>query len=60
MITIKLFFVVKVYLWFIVQGIVYVNELFNFFIVNLVGKPIINKRLVYIFKFVKKDSMEGR
>ena len=61
----KLFFVVKVYWLFMVKGIVYVmfrfiNELFNFGINNVVGKPIIGKGLFYIFKFVKEDSSRGR
>ena len=48
-----------------VLGIVYVmfsfiNEMFNFRINNVVGKPIINKGLFYIFKFVKEDSLRGR
>ena len=35
------------------------NEMFNFGINNVVGKPIIDKGLFYIFKFVKEDSTRG-
>ena len=65
-IIMKLVFIVKVYWVFIVYGIVYVmlfsfiNEMFNFWIDNVVGKPIINKCLFYIFKFIKEDSSRGR
>ena len=34
--------------------------MFSFCINNIVGKPIINKGLLYIFKFVKEDSLGGR
>ena len=34
----------------------FIKEMFNFCINNVVGKPIINKGLFYIFKFVKEDS----
>ena len=65
----KLVFVVNVDCskdWlFMVYGIVYVmfsfiNEMFNICIDNVVGKPIINKGLFYIFKFIKEDSSRGR
>ena len=38
----------------------FIDEMFNFCINNLVGKPIINKGLFYIFKFVKEDRLSGR
>ena len=38
----------------------FINEMFNFRINNVVMKPIINKGLFYIFKFVKKDNLGGR
>ena len=38
----------------------FINEMFNFCINNVVGKPNINKGLFYIFKFVKEDSLRGR
>ena len=38
----------------------FINEMFNFFINNVVGKPIINKYLFYIINFVKEDSSRGR
>ena len=47
-------------------GIVYVmlflfiNEIFNFNVNNAAGKPIINKDLFYILKFIKEDSTRGR
>ena len=34
----------------------FINEMFNFCINNVVGKPIIDKCLFYIFKFIKEDS----
>ena len=34
--------------------------MFNFGINNVVGKPIINKGLFYIFKFIKEDTLRGR
>ena len=37
----------------------FINELFNFGIINVVGKPIIDKGLFYIFKFVKEDTLRG-
>ena len=37
----------------------FINEMFNFCINNAVGKPIINKGLFHIFKFVKEDSLRG-
>ena len=48
-----------------VYNIVYVKlfsfiiEMFNFCINNVAGKPIINKGLFYIFKFVKENSSRG-
>ena len=33
----------------------FINEMFNF-CMNVVGKPIINKCLFYIFKFIKGES----
>ena len=36
------------------------NEMINFCINNVVGKPIINKCLCYIYKFIKEDSLGGR
>ena len=60
-IIMKLVFLVKVYWLFMVLGIVYImlfsfiNEMFNFCIDNVVEKPIINKCLFYIFKFIKKE-----
>ena len=33
--------------------------MFNFGINNMVGKPIINKGLFYIFKLIKEDSLWG-
>ena len=38
----------------------FINEMFNFCINNVVGKPIINKGLFYIFKFIKEDSPRRR
>ena len=38
----------------------FINEMFNFCIDNVVGKPIINKCLFYTFKFIKEDSSIGR
>ena len=38
----------------------FINKKFNFCINDLLGKPIINKGLFYIFKFVKEDSLGGR
>ena len=71
-ITMKLVFMVKVYWLFIVyimsmlccpvRHIVYVmlssfmNRMFNFRINNVVEKPIINKYLFYISKFIKEDN----
>ena len=58
----KLVLVVKVYWLFMVYCIVYVmlfrfiNEIFNFCIDNVIGKPVINKCLFYIFNFIKEDS----
>ena len=37
----------------------FINEIFNISINNAVRKPIINKCLFYIFKFVKEDSSRG-
>ncbi len=37
----------------------FINEMFNFAIHIVVGKPIIDKGLFYIFKFVKEDSSRG-
>ena len=37
----------------------FINELFNFGINNVVGKPLIDKGLFHIFKFVKEDSSKG-
>ena len=38
----------------------FINEMFNFSIDNVVGKPIINKGIFfYIFKFIKEDSSRG-
>ena len=37
----------------------FVHEMFNFIINNVVGKPIIDKGLFYILKFVKEDSLSG-
>ena len=37
----------------------FIHELFVFGINNVVGKPIIDKGLFYIFKFVKEDSLRG-
>ena len=37
----------------------FINEMFNFGINNVVGKPIIHKDLFYIFKFIKEDSLRG-
>ena len=37
----------------------FINEMFNFCIDNVVGKPIINKGLFYFFKFKKEDSSRG-
>ena len=34
----------------------FINEMFNFGIGNIVGKPIIDKGLFYILKFGKKDG----
>ena len=34
--------------------------MFNFYINNLLGKPIIDKGLFYIFKFVKEGSAARR
>ena len=34
----------------------FINELFNFGINNVVGKPIIDKGLFNILKFIKEDS----
>ena len=39
---------------------VFINEMFNFCIDNVVGKPIINKGLFYIVKFIKEDSSRGK
>ena len=61
-ITIKLVFVVKVHWLLMVLVIVYVrlfrfiNKFFNFSINNVVGKPIIDKGLFDILKFIKEDS----
>ena len=33
----------------------FINEMFNFCINNVVGKPIINKGLFYIFKLGKEE-----
>ena len=38
----------------------FINEMFNFCDNNVVGKPIINKGLFYIFKFIKENSSRGR
>ena len=38
----------------------YIDEMFTFCVDNVVAKPIINKGLFYIFKFIKKDSWRGR
>ena len=38
----------------------FINEMFNFYIKNVIGKPIINKDLFYIFKFIKENSLSGR
>ena len=38
----------------------FINEIFHFCINNVVGKPIINKDLFYIFKFIKEDSCERK
>ena len=37
----------------------FINEMFNFGINNVAGKPIIDKGLFNIFKFVKEDSSSG-
>ena len=37
----------------------FINEMFNFCIDNVVGKPI-NKGLFYILKFFKEGSLRGR
>ena len=37
----------------------FINELFNFAINNVVGKPIIDKGLFNVFKFVKEGSSRG-
>ena len=37
----------------------FINEMFNFCINNVVEKPIINKGLFNIFKFVKEDISGG-
>ena len=34
----------------------FINEMLNFCINNIVGKPIINKGMFYIFKFGEEDS----
>ena len=34
--------------------------MFNFCINNVVGKPIIDKGLFYILKFIKEDGPRGR
>ena len=34
----------------------FINEMFNFCVNNVVVKPIIDKGLFYIFKFIKEDS----
>ena len=38
----------------------YVVQFYYFCINNVVGKPIINKSLFYVSKFVKEDSHKGR
>ena len=37
----------------------FINELFNYDINNVVGKPIIDKGLFNILKFVKEDNSRG-
>ena len=37
----------------------FIYETFIFGINNVVGKPIIDKDLFYIFKFVKEDDSRG-
>ena len=37
----------------------FINEMFNFCIKNVVGKPIFHKGFFYIFKLVKEDSSRG-
>ena len=39
----------------ILKLISFISEMFNFYIDNVVGKPIINKCLFYILKFIKED-----
>ena len=38
----------------------FINEMFNFTINNVVEKPIINRGLFYILKFIKEDISSGR
>ena len=38
----------------------FINEIFNFCINNVVGKPIIDKCLYYNFKLIKEDSWEKK
>ena len=37
----------------------FINEMFNFGIKNVVGKPIIDKSWFYIFEFIKEDNLRG-
>ena len=62
-ILLRFFQVSKQVFWFVSIKIVMlfnlINEMYKFSINNVVGKPIFNKGLFSIFKFIKEDSSRG-